>query len=253
MKKIVYILTLVLVWATLFSCNQEIQYPYEGKDRVHFKHFTNEANNVRKYIDSTSFSFGLKGDTVLTDTLRVVVELVGNVSQENRTYSVEIATDSTNAIEGVHYKPFSKEQIFRAKRVRDTLKIVVIRKDLSKDYINQINYRLDLKLKENSDFDLGLTKGRRIKIVLNDYMTEPTWWYANFYGDLGYFHPEKWKILISFNEEFGNQISCPFSRNNQGREYLTGLRNYLDAIPVYETIDGKKYRLKLSEKVLIEE
>lgn len=75
---------------------------------------------------------------------------------------------------------------------------------------------------------------------MNNYMSEPAWWKGNFGTSLGFFHPEKWKILISFNEEFADQNDCPFNQNNEGREYINGLRKYLEDIPVYDKATGKR-------------
>lgn len=252
MKKLTYLLSVLSLLFTIFSCDQEINYPYEGKDRIHFKHF-DIVSNKRVYIDSTVFSFGLKDDTIRIDTLKLVVELVGKPLTTDRKYRVEILTDSTTAEEGLHYEKFSTEQIFRAKRIRDTLKIILFRDNLSSDYTKPSNKRLDLILRETADFDIGLTKGKIVKVLLNDYLSEPKWWKENFGTSLGYFHPKKWRILISFNKEFANEKTCPFHQNNEGRSYIDGLVMYFNRNTVYDYIDGKKYKLEMYSMKLVEE
>lgn len=253
MKKIIYFLSFLSCSLAIFSCDQEIDAAYERKDGLHFRHFTTDNNGKRTYRDSIVYSFGLKNDTILIDTLKMIVELVGKPLNVDRKYLVEIMTDSTTAIEGVHYESFSKEQIFRANKRVDTLRIPIIRENLNKDYLNPKNERLDLKIIENKDFTTGITRGVRAKILLNDCMVEPGWWYKNFGGSLYYFHPKKWKILISFNDDFATEGNCPFDVNNEGRGYQKGLSDYLRVEYVYDVIDGKKYRLGMTEMVLVKE
>lgn len=253
MKKIIYFLSFLSCSLAIFSCDQDIDAAFERKDGLHFKHFTVDYNGKRIYKDSTVYSFGLKNDTILIDTLKMVIELVGKPSDVDRKYLVEIMNDSTTAVEGVHYKHFEKEQIFRAKKRVDTLRIPIIREKLNKDYLNPKNERLDLKIIENDDFTTGITRGVRAKVVMNDCMVEPIWWEGNFHGSLYYFHPKKWKILISFNDAFENENSCPFDQNGEGRGYISGLSEYLKQEYVYEIIDGKKYRLLMTEMVLVTE
>lgn len=253
MKKIIYFLAFLSCSLAIFSCDQDVDFPYERKDGLHFRHFTVDYNGKRIYRDSTIYSFGLKNDTILIDTLKMVVELVGKPSKIDRKYLVEIMTDSTTAVEGVHYKPFNKEQVFRANKRVDTLRIPIIRENLNRDYLNPKNERLDLRITENGDFTTGLTRGVRAKVVMNDCMVEPEWWEGNFHGSLYYFHPKKWKILISFNDDFANEASCPFDVNDEGRGYMAGLSEYLRQEYVYEIIDGQKYRLGMTEMVLVKE
>lgn len=250
MKKIAYLLTVASLVFTLFSCDQEIHFPYEGKDRVQFKHFDVE-NQKRVYFDSTTFSFGLKQDDVLFDTLKVVVELMGNPSEVDRKYNVEVIADSSTAVEGIHYKPFSREQIFKAKKIRDTLRIVIIRENLDRDYTKPVNKRLDLKLMESKDFELGLSRGLTGKFLLNDFLSEPKWW--GKHGALSYYHPKKWRILMQYNELYANAETCKFNQNNEGGTYASNLSLYLNRNIIYDYVDGKKYRIGMYEMTLVEE
>ena len=72
MKKLLYVLP-ILLGLLIYSCDQNIDYPYEGKDRIQFRHYTINYNQ-RYYSDSITFSFGLKPDNIEIDTAKIVVE-----------------------------------------------------------------------------------------------------------------------------------------------------------------------------------
>lgn len=228
MKRLVYIFAFGLLAAGLGSCDQDVDFPYQGKDRIQFQHYTVDYNGSRHYSDSTVFSFGLTPDSILVDTLKLVVEYTGFGSDRTRTYYVSVDADSTNAVSGKHYAAIEHEQKFRPGQLTDTLHILIFREFLPDDYTTTENIRLDLKVEVNTDFDLGLEGGVRKKILLNNYMSEPTWWQKELSGIFGFFHPEKWKFLIGLDEKLGTYGSIPYDRNStEAKSYNTSLWNYL--------------------------
>lgn len=241
MKKsyIFSLLVLLLAGSFIFqACDNSIDYPYEGKDRIQFRHFTLNYNQTRIYSDSLVFSFGLKPDEIEIDTAKIVMEYLGKGSDTERTYNVVVVPDSTTAEADVHYKAIDKVQTFRPGQLTDTLRIVVYRSRLSTSYRNPVTIRLDLRLEPSEDFDLGLERGLTKKVLFNNYLSEPDWWNNN--TSLGYYHPEKWKILISFNKLYANQHTCPFNINNEGRQYRNGLASYLNDIPTFDSETGER-------------
>ena len=248
MKRLHYISALCVAAVSFIfqACDQEIDYPYQGKDRIQFSHYTTDYNSVRHYSDSIVYSFGLKPDDIHVDTAKVVIELLGRTSDSDRHYRVEVIADSTNAVAGVHYEAIDEEQVFRAGRINDTLRIVVHRDNLSTSFVNPVTTRLDLRLVPSEDFDLGLEGGITKKILLNNYLSEPLWWSGSLMS-LGYYHPKKWKILMSFNDKYANYDSCPFDVNNEGRQYRQGLINYLNSIPTFDDETGARLYLDRME------
>lgn len=112
MSKLIYLFAVVYIVFSFVGCDQDIDYPYEGKDRIQFKHFSTVYNR-RIYADSVVFSFGLLNDTVRVDTAKIVMQYLGKGSETERTYNVTIVADSTTAKEGIHYAAFPQEQKFR--------------------------------------------------------------------------------------------------------------------------------------------
>lgn len=238
MNKLIYIFITGYLALSLLGCDQDIDHPYEGKDRIQFRHYTTDWNNRRSYSDSIVFSFGLKPDTVLIDTAKIVMEYLGKGSDKARNYKVVVIPDSTTAIAGTHYEVINEMQTFRPGDLTDTLRIVIFRENLSSSFRNPVTIRLDLKLEPSEDFDLGLKGGLKKKVLLNNYLSEPDWWNNN--TGLGYYHPEKWKVLISFNDAYANQHTCPYDINNDGRAYRDGLSSYLSTIPTFDQETGDR-------------
>src|SRR5690606_3582847 len=134
-KKIILIVAsaLAAIWFSP-SCKQTIDNVYKDKSRIQFKYYTEDTilkNITKKFFNSTTFSFGLHDESIVKDTAKIVVEFLGTASDKDRTYRLKIATDSTTAVKGVHYEPFDEVQTFKAGKLKDTLRIVVLRSSLS--------------------------------------------------------------------------------------------------------------------------
>lgn len=223
------------------SCDQSIDNLYEDKSRIQFKYYTRDFNQNMILDDRTTYSFGMKADDVLTDTAKIAVEFLGTPSDRDRTYRIRVVADSTTAVEGVHYAPIDPEQTFGAGRFTDTLRIVVFRDALSSSFTDPEDRRIALEMEPSGDFDLGMKDGLRTYLYINNYLSEPEWWSAPLrLNYIGFYHPEKWKILISFNELFANPQTVPFDINNQGRQYFQGLANYLNAVPTFDDETGDR-------------
>ncbi len=238
MNKLINIFACICLLTSLAACDQSINYPYEGKDRIQFQHYTVNTQGTRVYSDSLVFSFGLLPDSVTIDTAKVVMEFLGRGADYDRTYRIEVIADSTTAVAGSHYEALDEYQTFRAGELTDTLRLVVYRENLSTSFRYPETIRLDLRLEATDDFDLGLSGGLTKKILMNNYLSKPDWWDNN--TGLDYYHPEKWKILISFNELYANQYECPFNINNEGRTYAQGLNSYLNSVPTFDEETGQR-------------
>ncbi len=214
--KIGYML-LALV-ALFYSCDQEIDYPYSGKDRVHFKHYVFDSwNNSFTYYTSQILSLGLLPVEVERDTVDIIVELLGKVSDKDRTYKIMVNADSTTAETGRHYETLEEMHTFRAGLTADTLKIIINRNELSTSFRNPEDEILFLEIVESDDFSLGLTAGTTTKLIINNYLSEPEWWEDSFFGALGFFHPKKWMILNTFTDDLATYGDIPSSINYNTR------------------------------------
>lgn len=241
MKTILKYSSVLVIIVFFASCKKNIDKLYEGKARIQFKYYSLDFNKKMILNNKTTYSFGMKDESVVIDTAKIVVEFLGAASNVDRTYKVKVAPDSTTAKEGVHYELISKTQTFKAGAYSDTLKVVVLKGSLSKSFKNPEDMRLALELEPSDDFDLGMKEGLKTYLHINNYLSEPVWWNTSLrYNYIGFYHPKKWKILISFNAQFANAETCPFDVNNSGRQYFQGLANYLNSIPTFDDETGSR-------------
>lgn len=240
---IAILLSFLVVIVSFYSCDQSIDNIYAEKSRIQFNHYKERITLqkvTRDYFDRSTFSFGMSADAVKEDTARIVVEFLGAVSDRDRIYTVRINSDSSTAVEGVHYKSFSAKQIFRAGLRKDTLKIVALRSQLSSSFVFPEDRRLVLDLEESEDFNLGLVGGLRTRLDINNYLSKPKWWNDPLRSALGFYHPKKWKILIGFNPLYSDKDNCIFDTNNNGRAYMRDLARYLEGEPTFDDETGAR-------------
>jgi len=247
-RHILIVLSFFVAVVNFSSCDQSIDNFYTEKSRIQFKYFKEDTGSnrviTRTYFDRSTYSFGIAEDDMEKDTAKIVVEFLGSASDRDRVYTVRVGADSTSATEGKHYEPFSAKQIFRAGKHKDTLRIVVLRSHLSTSFTNPENRRIALDMEASDDFNLGMKDGIRTYLYINNYLSEPIWWKDGLRGPyLGFYHPKKWKILISFNAKFSNSKTCEFNFNNQRRAYFDGLRRYLEGVPTFDDETGGRIYL----------
>lgn len=205
MKKIIYcILGFCL---GLQGCEKEVEYQYDDVDRIYFEYETVNRLGKKVAVDSVVFSFGKLPDAVEADTAKIVVRLLGNMSPEPRKYRVKVLEKgiyrkgTTDMVADEDYIALDKEQVFGSERTVDTLRIVVFRANLSKNYREPESKTLMLSLTAGSDFQLGLEDGREMKLSLNDALLAPHWW-KKYEAKLGFYHPKKWRKLIELDPLF---------------------------------------------------
>ena len=205
MKKVIY----VFLWFCLYlqGCEQKVEYQYDDVNRIYFQYEVLNSLGNKVSLDSVVFSFGKLSDDVVADTAKIVVRVLGNTSEEPRTYRVKVLekgnylNGETDMVADEDYVSLAEEQLFGPGRFQDTLRIVVFRKNRSKSLRNPESKTLMLTLVAGGDFQLGIEDGREMKLSVNDILFPPAWWTANE-GELGFYHPKKWRKLIELDPIF---------------------------------------------------
>lgn len=218
---------------SLFSCTKDAGLSYADKDAVYFQYSYKQYQTVINY-DNIVFSFGMKGDEVQIDTAKIVVKLMGNVSDKDRHYAVRVFQDSTTAVAGVHYEAIAPLQVFHANKLQDTLRVIVKRSALNSSHISKEEKAIKLEIIDAEDFAVGANKGQFMKLRLNNYLSEPKWWESYERSGLYYYHPEKWKVLMKFHDDFKKTGSQQPINVNMVTPYFSALRSYLANIPTYD-------------------
>ena len=121
MKKIILLCLLGIL--TLGACQNDITFPYQGKDAVYFQ--VNSTWSVT--TDSIEYSFAGKGKE--EDVVEVRVNLQGNMAETDRKVRVVIDPSKSTAKEGVHYQSLAEEYILPANAVYVNVPVTVLKKD----------------------------------------------------------------------------------------------------------------------------
>jgi len=69
---------------------QKVEYQYDDVNRIYFQYEVLNSLGNKVSLDSVVFSFGKLSDDVVADTAKIVVRVLGNTSEEPRTYRVKV-------------------------------------------------------------------------------------------------------------------------------------------------------------------
>lgn len=219
----------------LGSCSDKLDMRYGDRDAVYFQPFIYNSLNKQVTFDSLIYSFGNKTDEVLSDTMRIVVCFNGRQADRPRQYRVVVAEagaikrGKTTMEVGKDYDPIPELHTLLANSWTDTLSVVLYRKYLDASFRKKLDKCLILRLETSDDFRVGTVENSELKLVVNNYLSEPRWW-----GEreewLRYYHPEKLRALISFDSRFDVQDDGLTVTNFELQlKYVGILRKYLDA------------------------
>jgi hypothetical protein len=138
--------------------------------------------------DSVSHSFYRLKATVLSDTVFVRVNAMGEVSTQDRPISIAQTNvgEADAAIPGVHYVPFDNPDLKKLLRIEagkafTEVPIVVLR-DAS---LGLGKVRLALRVESNEYFRPGIDKKRSFVITTSDLSVKPSIWdneWSYFFG-----------------------------------------------------------------------
>lgn len=235
-----------MVFVVLFSsCKDEIDLPYTDANKVYFEYeYQDPAWSSTHLIkrDSVTAAMGYLPNGQDRMEVKIPVKLLGNVLDKDATYKVEVAeqgtvvTGKTTAIENVHYLPLEDNYTFHSNMWVDTLRITALRSALSSSYSKKERATLILRITDGGELGKGLRDGWEILVSMNNYMSEPSWWstYA-----LGFYHPEKYKILLTFEDE-SFYASADLLNDSSAKRCISAMRNYLNDHVIIDEETGKR-------------
>lgn len=249
MKKWIIALGFGLLFGT--GCSDGLDSFYGERDCVYFQEFIYNKAGKKMEFDSLLYSFGKKLPEVTVDTVRIVVCYTGRKADRDRTYRVTVAdsgmvkTGKTTMEAGRDYDKLSEVHVMKKGTWTDTLKIAVHRDYLDPSYVRQLSKCLMLRLEETEDFGVGNVESSELKLVVNNYLTEPAWW-SQMSGSLYYYHPVKWQALISFEPDFEvEDSSMPINAYMIQKKYAPALESWLN--------DNKPVDAETNQYVLMRE
>nr|WP_314754069.1 DUF4843 domain-containing protein [uncultured Prevotella sp.] len=236
-------LLVIPIYILVVACSKDIEVPYSEGDRIYFEYLYQDPNYAAKRLivrDSLTVSMGLLPDETKSVEVKIPVLVLGNQLATDKRYRVEVVEKGmvvkgiTTAKVNEDYMPLQETYTFHANTWTDTLKIVLLRSHLSPSFTLKQQKSVILRLVETEELKPGIREGYEVKISMNNYVVQPQWW--NVYA-LGYYHPQKYRILLMFNtEEFYSKVNIP----NDARRYVKALKAYLKDNVVIDQETGKR-------------
>jgi hypothetical protein len=219
MKNIIYIILLVII----SSC---------AKEKIMFNNdisrleFVKNEKITHSFVNKFSFKkIKIKNKEVDVDTVFIEIRTVGSVPPKDRAISIEQITEKdekgknlkNTAESGKHYIAFDDpelKKLFVIKAGKTTAKIPIVL--IRHPDLQEVFYRLKIKIKENANFKLAEQKTSEQLIIFSDFYIQPTAWFEDGYIEDEFFGPygqEKHKFMtktLGFkidNEFFQNLLS----------------------------------------------
>lgn len=238
------IITILCLWACLAtSCTKEIEGSYTDDSRIYFEYLFQDPNyyGTRLIIrDSLIVSLGKLDKEIESYEVKIPLKLLGLPLTTEGQYKVHVLEagivlkGKTTAQENIHYLPLKESYQFRKDEWTDTLKVTVLRSALNTSFTAKESKTLMLGLEETADLKLGMRDGWEIKMSINNFLEKPSWWRE---GGLGYYHPEKYRILLLFEtEEFYASVDIL----NNAKRYIAAMKSYLEDHVVIDEETGKR-------------
>lgn len=237
MKRLIAILGVMFLFA---GCEQKPEPYFESLSSLRFKYkMTNAVIPVE--VKTIEYSFGYIPEEQLLDTILLEVTFTGFLPVHDRVYKVEVVDSGTiiagqtTMDAGKDYLSIASEQVFRGGFWVDTLPVIISREYISPSFIKRETKSLILRLGINDDFEKTVEGMNEIQITVNNYLGEPSWWGRG----LNFYHPEKYKILMTFQPLLKNPDKLEITSLELGT--LAGvLTTYLDENVVLDSENGQR-------------
>jgi hypothetical protein len=196
---------------------------------------------MASYKDSITYSFAVKPDALMQDTVFLPVRISGLAVKRDRQVPMVAVKDSTTAIAGEHYE--LPACLIRTDSFNTQYAVIVKRRpDLKGKEV-----RLLLQISTSTDFPLNITRladgyNPFYLVRLNDKLTKPDkWespgsWLQTFFGN---YSETKFKFIIQVT---GKSNWPPRGRDGAGAPVLNDMYNYSsmlhEALRIYEAANG---------------
>lgn len=181
----------------LHSCKKAEQKMYTDSSYAYFA--TDSLFNGQK--DSLTYSFAIKPDSRIKDTVYIPLRILGLVAPTNRTVKV-VATGGT-AIAGTHYNIISSK--IGANRIKDSVMIEMIKTpDLKTRTVS-----LQLQIAEGGDLPPGIKELTKYKLKINNILTKPDNWNGLVGFFFGTYSQVKHRFIIEVTGYYSYYLYLP--------------------------------------------
>ena len=163
--------------------NEMMDYAFDG--RIYFFE-TDTVNSVERIITKENYSFALVNSTLMEDTIKVRVKLLGSTVDYDRQFKAIAIADSSTATEGVHYKIL--DGVMKAGEYISYLPVVLYRTADTKEK----EVSVYLQISETPDLGAGNYELINYRISWADMLMKPKNWPYYF----GSYSTNKYRFAI---------------------------------------------------------
>lgn len=180
---------LILMATCFFVACENDDYLYQGTDAIWLSGDTQQNATT----DSVLFSFKANGNITET-TLNLIVTLTGEVSENDRTFKLEVVNDETNVSAsdyeiGSTIMPAGKRIVTVPIKVKRTVSGLDLTKQAAK---------LTLCAGVTDDLIAGITERSKYSMVWCDYLIKPDWWTRSIDSYIGPFSQARYQFILDF-------------------------------------------------------
>lgn len=218
------LIAIFIIVNILSSCSKDELITYEEGSGIYF-------DNSSILLDTITVPWGLKDTEIKEQKVKMEVHLFGKVVDYDRYFNVKVVeenTDTTQAFENIHYRPFPTKYLLKAGEAKVIMEITLLRDESLK----KGNKTLTIALEESEELKfiysrktvdstntVRLLDIQRV-IKMNENFPMPRWWstYGTMYFgtwsmkksilicDLLGINREKWVGDVLRDEEFNQGI-----------------------------------------------
>jgi hypothetical protein len=191
-----YVCGLLLAAACLFACKKSDPLPFSAADMVYIYKAYGAINN-----DSIIYSFAVRSDNLMQDTIKIPVRIIGMSAPKNREVTIRVVADSSTAMAGTDYKllpcqipagaytAYQQVIIYRTAGMKNKPVKILLEVVASTDFLPGV---------PDSKVGSGVAGGTtRYRITLNDYLTKPDNWDSWLGFFFGTYSAVKFKFVIA--------------------------------------------------------
>lgn len=192
---------------------------YHGEGKIYFDQQT-KADTLINY------SFGPNPLEEQSHEVKIPLRVLGDKSEQARSYKVTIVKDKTTAEAGKHFTPLKESYQFRAGEYTDTLRIELLRSALPAEVEEPV--RLTIKLEGTADLQVAFEKQNQYTITFNNYLAIPSpWIYLGPYY-LGDYHTLKYIKLLEAYDHDENKFWADENFGAKFAEWMLNIKNVRD-------------------------
>lgn len=172
MKKY-FLWTVLGIWTIILcSCNDDNEQLFIGTPGLHF---ALPANN----LDSMVYSFTTTADNQIV--INLPVELEGYAGDTDRSFSIKVNQEGTNAVAGKHYEALKENYLLGKGQYSMNVPVTLL---YSGD-LDSVSVKLTLEIVTGNDFTEGIPYREKAVIVCSNQLPTVKFWayfYQSYFG-----------------------------------------------------------------------